>query len=190
MNVLARASNSGSRPVPLLRRQPSSEARAGLCRTCDESVTSAARGAQATGKTTSARRPPFESSASVPPSSSRTSARTIESPVPETGSPVDPGAVVGDREHDLAVRAARARPAPTGRRARARSGAARRRRARARSPGPRPARPARAPPRPSCARRAPGRASRAAGRAARRARRPRRAARSAPRARPRSRGSG
>src|SRR5439155_16711443 len=42
------------------------------------------------GKTTSARRPPSLASESVPRSSSRTSARTIERPVPCAGSPPIP----------------------------------------------------------------------------------------------------
>ena len=41
-------------------------------------------------------------SESVPPSSSRTSASTIDRPVPAARA-VDPGAVVGDRQHDVAV---------------------------------------------------------------------------------------
>ena len=54
------------------------------------------------GNTTSARSPSASRSSSVPPSSSRTSALTIESPVPPLCA-AQPGAVVGDRERDVAV---------------------------------------------------------------------------------------
>ena len=54
------------------------------------------------GNTTSARSPPLSASRSEPCSSSRTSARTIESPVPSRPA-VQPAPVVGDGEQDVAV---------------------------------------------------------------------------------------
>ena len=54
------------------------------------------------GNTTSARRPPSFSRASSPRSSSRTSARTIESPVPRRLASM-PAAVVRDRQDDVSV---------------------------------------------------------------------------------------
>ena len=126
----------------------------------------------------------------MPRSSSRTSARTIDSPVPAGAPSRTPGAVVGDREHDVAV-AARELDADLlaavlervlqqlgeheRERCRARAGKLDRLELRRRPP---------------CRRRRPARASRAAGRSGRRDRRPRRGARSAARAPRRSRGSG
>ena len=142
------------------------------------------------GNATSTRRPPFESISRLPPSSSRTSARTIDSPVPSLASAPIPRAVVDDREHHVAVPLLELDPdvGPAvlervlqqlreDECERRRLAAAHRHRL---GTTPRSASPARAP----------ARASPAAVRAARRGRRRRRAARSAPRGRPRSRARG